>query len=60
MGFLRVRIDFYADWCVACRQLSNATFRDPAVGEALTDYFLIKVDASNKSEHVNGIEQRLK
>ena len=54
----KVMIDFYADWCVACHQLSNTTFKDPSVAQALKNYFLIKVDASNASDHVNGIEQR--
>ncbi len=54
----KVMIDFYADWCVACRKLSSTTFKDPEVLHALKDYFLIKVDATSSSEHVKNIEQR--
>lgn len=54
----RVLIDFYADWCVACLQLSNTTLKDPAVIHALKDFVLIKIDASSSSTHINGIQQR--
>jgi thiol:disulfide interchange protein DsbD len=54
----KVMIDFYADWCVACRKLSSITFKDPEVLAALRNYYLIKVDASSGSENVANIEQR--
>lgn len=54
----KVLIDFYADWCVACIQLSNTTLKDPAVLLALKDFILIKIDASSSSTHINGIQQR--
>lgn len=42
----RVMLDFYADWCASCKEMDRATFRDPAVGNALRDYRLLQADVT--------------
>lgn len=32
-----VMLDFYADWCVACKEFEKYTFSDPRVQQALGD-----------------------
>lgn len=59
-AMLPVMIDFYADWCVACKQLEHTTFRDEAVARELKRFMLIRVDATNSAKVVDAIENRFK
>ncbi|MEJ7746024.1 MAG: thioredoxin family protein, partial [Luteimonas sp.] len=38
--------DFYADWCVSCKEMEKYTFTDPAVHAALADFVLLKADVT--------------
>lgn len=46
----RVMLDFYADWCVACKELEHETFSDPDVIDELEEYVLIQADVTANSE----------
>lgn len=37
-------IDFYADWCIPCKELDGITFSDPKVIEVMSDFKNYKVD----------------
>ena len=39
-------IDYYADWCVACKEMEHGTLVDPAVERALAPLALIRVDVT--------------
>jgi thiol:disulfide interchange protein DsbD len=39
-------LDFYADWCVSCKEMDKYTFSDPAVQAALTSAVLLKADVT--------------
>jgi len=41
-----VMLDFYADWCVACKEMERFTFSDPAVRARLEDFVLLQVDVT--------------
>jgi thiol:disulfide interchange protein DsbD len=41
-----VMFDFYADWCVSCKEMEKYTFTDPAVHQALRGYVLLKADVT--------------
>ncbi len=41
-----VMLDFYADWCVSCKELERFTFTDPRVQERLKDVVLLKADVT--------------
>ncbi|MGF6272245.1 thiol:disulfide interchange protein DsbD [Massilia sp. UYP11] len=41
-----VMLDFYADWCVSCKEMEKFTFVDPAVQEKLADTVLLQVDVT--------------
>lgn len=44
-----VILDFYADWCVSCREMEHSTFRDPAVIARLQDFTLLQVDVTSNT-----------
>jgi thioredoxin:protein disulfide reductase len=39
-----VMVDFYADWCVACKEFENNTFNDPKVQALLKNTVLLQFD----------------
>jgi thioredoxin:protein disulfide reductase len=41
-----VMLDFYADWCVSCKEMEKFTFADPAVQEKLAGFTLLKADVT--------------
>ena len=41
-----VMLDFYADWCVACKEFESLTFSDEAVRERLAGVTLLRVDVT--------------
>jgi thiol:disulfide interchange protein DsbD len=43
-------LDFYADWCVSCKEMEKFTFSDPAVQEKLAGFTLLKADVTANSE----------
>ena len=43
-------LDFYADWCVSCKEMEKYTFSVPAVQQALASYVLLKADVTANSE----------
>lgn len=45
-----VMIDFYADWCSACRDLDEKTFSHPEVVAAAGGFVALKVDSSDTKE----------
>ncbi len=45
-----VVVDFYADWCVPCKELDEKTFSDPRVAAVLDGYVRFKVDQTRASE----------
>jgi len=44
-----VMVDFYADWCVSCKEMDKYTFSDAAVQEALASFVLLKADVTANS-----------
>ncbi|HGG59177.1 MAG TPA: protein-disulfide reductase DsbD, partial [Gammaproteobacteria bacterium] len=39
-----VMLDFYADWCISCKEMEHQTFTDPAVKAALGNAVLLQAD----------------
>jgi len=44
-----VMLDFYADWCISCKELDSFVFTDSRVKNALKDFKAIKVDVTINS-----------
>ncbi len=45
-----VMLDFYADWCVSCKEMERFTFSDPAVQRRLAGALVLKADVTANSE----------
>jgi thiol:disulfide interchange protein DsbD len=50
--------DFYADWCVSCKEMEKYTFTDPAVHAALADVVLLKADVTANDAVDQALMQR--
>lgn len=53
-----VMLDFYADWCVACKELEELTFSDPKVQQQLKNTTLLQVDVTANSEEDKALLKR--
>lgn len=41
-----VMLDFYADWCVSCREMERFTFTDPGVAQRMSAMLLVQADVT--------------
>ena len=39
-------LDFYADWCVSCKEMDRFTFSDPAIAHRMNAALLLKADVT--------------
>ncbi|MEO8445788.1 MAG: protein-disulfide reductase DsbD, partial [Gammaproteobacteria bacterium] len=53
-----VMLDFYADWCVSCKEMEKYTFPDPAVRAALADTLLLQADVTRVDSDDQALMQR--
>ncbi len=44
-----VMLDFYADWCISCKEMERFTFSDPQVQQSLNDAVLLKADVTENT-----------
>jgi len=53
-----VMLDFYADWCVSCKEMENNTFADTKVQAQLKNTLLLQIDLTANSEDDKAVLQR--
>lgn len=53
-----VMLDFYADWCVSCKEMERFTFHDSAVQEKLKPVLLLQADVTANSEADSALLKR--
>ena len=51
-------IDFTADWCIACKELEQKTYTDPAVRAEATRFVPVMIDATELSPDVEALFAR--
>jgi len=55
-----VMLDFYADWCISCKEMERFTFADPAVARRLEGFQLIQADVTANSDADKALLKRFK
>lgn len=53
-----VIVDFKADWCGACKELENKTFKDPQVREFLNQNQFLAIDVTVTNDETNELLQK--
>ena len=53
-----VMLDFYADWCVSCKEMARDTFSDPRVRDHMKDMVLLQADVTANSTADAALLQR--
>jgi thioredoxin:protein disulfide reductase len=53
-----VMLDFYADWCVSCKEYERFTFSDPRVKEKLKTAVLLKADVTANTDEDKSLLKR--
>lgn len=59
-GGRAVMLDFYADWCVSCKEMEKFTFTDPGVQAKLKDVLLLQADVTANSADDKALLARFK
>jgi thiol:disulfide interchange protein DsbD len=53
-----VMLDFYADWCVSCKEMERLTFPDPLIRPLLASMVLIQADVTDNNKDDKALLKR--
>jgi thiol:disulfide interchange protein DsbD len=53
-----VMLDFYADWCVSCKEMEKFTFSKPEVRAALSGFVLLQADVTKNDDDDQALMRR--
>ena len=53
-------LDFYADWCVSCKEMERYTFSDPRVAATFTRFRLLRVDVTANTDRDKKLLKRFR
>jgi thiol:disulfide interchange protein DsbD len=52
-------LEFYADWCITCKELEAFTFPDPGVQQALKGFLLVQADVTENDAQDQALLEQL-
>ncbi len=55
-----ILIDFYADWCAACKELDRRTFRNKKVVKKATGFVMVRVDCTSPDNKCTALTKKFK
>ncbi|MDD2700622.1 MAG: protein-disulfide reductase DsbD [Sideroxydans sp.] len=53
-----VMLDFYADWCISCKEMEHFTFSDPAIQSRMRNALLLQADVTANDADDKALLQR--
>jgi thiol:disulfide interchange protein DsbD len=53
-----VMLDFYADWCISCKEMAADTFTDEAVRRSLNGFVLLQADVTDNTDEDKALLKR--
>lgn len=57
-GGKTVMLDFYADWCVSCKEMEKLTFTDPAIRSTFANMLLLQADVTENNADDKALMKR--
>jgi thiol:disulfide interchange protein DsbD len=58
VGQQPVMLDFYADWCISCKEMEHFTFDDAEVQTRLANFVLLKADVTPNDDQDKALYKR--
>ncbi len=55
-----VMLDYYADWCISCKEMEAYTFSDPEVQKALANFVLLQADVTQMNDDDKALLEKFK
>jgi thiol:disulfide interchange protein DsbD len=55
-----VMLDFYADWCVSCKEMEKLTFIDPRIQSQFANMVLLQADVTANNAHDKALLKRFR
>lgn len=55
-----ILLDFYADWCITCKEMERKTFSEPSVQQALSGWTLLRADVTANSADDKALLKRFR
>ncbi len=53
-----VMLDYYADWCISCKEMEAITFTNSEVGKAMCHFVLVQVDVTINNQQSQNLLKR--
>ena len=53
-----VMLDYYADWCISCKEMEAYTFKDAKVKATLKNYLLLQVDLTEDTDESKALLEK--
>ncbi|MCF7889514.1 MAG: protein-disulfide reductase DsbD [Victivallales bacterium] len=53
-----IMIDFYADWCTACKEMEQETFSNPSVRRELKNFITLKADVTESNSETRALQKK--